>query len=272
MQQNFRWQDVIIHYRIEGSGNALVLLHGFAEDGHIWDNQINYLKQFCKIIVPDLPGSGQSGFLHKENTEVTIEDYADCIHALLMHEKVSGCILLGHSMGGYITLSFAEKYPQMLQAFGLVHSTAFADSAEKKQNRLKGIKLMEDYGVYSFIKNTAPNLFAAKFKQAHPEKVEAFIELSKPFRVEALQQYYRAMVNRKDRTLVLAESKLPVLFILGEEDLAVPLSDLLQQVHLPKIAYIHILKNVGHMGMWESANEVNDCVYQFFSSLNDNLL
>jgi pimeloyl-ACP methyl ester carboxylesterase len=66
-------------------------------------------------------------------------DYADCIHALLRHENISSCIMLGHSMGGYITLAFAEKYPLLLTGLGLIHSTAFADSEEKKKNRARAL-------------------------------------------------------------------------------------------------------------------------------------
>ena len=269
MQHYFTWQHSTIYYRTEGSGPVVVLLHGFAEDGHIWDEQLNYLQRSFRVIVPDLPGSGRSGILQKEFADVTMENYADCIHALLKHEQVIHCTMFGHSMGGYITLSFAEKYPQQLRAFGLVHSTAFADTGEKKQNRLKGIKLMEEYGVYAFIKSTTPNLFATKFKQEQPGKIEALIEAGKQFTTEALQQYYRAMMNRTDKTSVLAGSKLPALFISGEEDLAAPLTDVLQQVHLPEISYIHILNNTGHMGIWESADTVNSYLYQFCSSMND---
>jgi len=265
MEHYFTWQDTSIYYRTEGAGTAVVLLHGFAEDGHIWNEQLKYLQRYFKVIVPDLPGSGRSGILQKKSSEVTIADYADGIYALLAHEQISRCILLGHSMGGYITLYFAEKYPQLLQAFGLVHSTAFADSEEKKQNRLKGIKLMEEYGVYAFIKTTTPNLFAAKFKQEHPEKIEALVEAGKQFTTAALQQYYRAMMNRTAKTSVLSGSKFPVLFISGEEDVAAPLTDILQQVHLPEIAYIHILNNTGHMGIWESTDKVNSYLYQFCS-------
>ena len=73
--------------------------------------------------------------------------------------------MLGHSMGGYITLAYVEKYSEKLKAFGFVHSTAFADSEEKKQNRKRGIEMMGEYGSYAFIKNTTPNLFTPAFKK-----------------------------------------------------------------------------------------------------------
>ncbi len=76
----------------------------------------------------------------------------NCIIAILKEENIKRCTILGHSMGGYITLALAENHPEILSAFGFIHSTAFADSEEKKQNRLRGIEMIENYGGYTFIK------------------------------------------------------------------------------------------------------------------------
>ena len=268
MEKIFDHSTANVHYIAEGEGMPLVLLHGFAEDALVWNEQIDFLKQHCKLIVPDLPGSGDSGF-KSENTNgaSTIEYYADVVYALLQHENINACIMLGHSMGGYITLAFAEKYSSMLKGFGLIHSTAFADNEEKKQNRLKGIAMMEEYGGYSFIKTTTPNLFAAPFKKEYPERVEALTEKGKNFETKALQQYYKAMMNRPDRTSVLKNSEVPVLFVIGTDDVAAPMNDVLKQTHLPKISFIHVLEQTGHMGMWENAGKVNDAILEFISNV-----
>ena len=170
-------------------------------------------------------------------------------------------------MGGYISLAFAEMFPQKLKAFGLVHSTAFADSAEKKTGRQQGIEMINEYGAFAFLKNTIPNLFSKKFKETNADEVEQLIEKGKSFSEEALTQYYTAMMNRPDRTAVLKEAKVPVLFIIGEEDIAAPLDDLLQQVHLPDISDIHILQGVGHMGMMEVPELVNKHLLSFIDSI-----
>ncbi len=257
-----------MHYNVYGSGTAVVLLHGFAEDSAVWDAQVQDLKDHCRLIVPDLPGSGKSAV---KGGERTIEDFADNIFSMLQQEQAKQCIILGHSMGGYIALAFAEKYPSLVKAFGLLHSTAFADSDEKKQNRLRGMEMMRTYGGYHFIKTTTPNLFSAAFKAAQTEKVAALIEAGKAFTVDALQQYYGAMMHRPDRTRVLANAKVPVLFIMGVEDVAAPVNDVLQQVHLPEIAYIHILENVGHMGMWEDEKQFNAAVLRFIREAGNEL-
>lgn len=278
MQKTCLWSNGTIHYQIHGEGIPVILLHGFGEDSAIWDKQIEALKKTCKLIVPDLPGTGASTWLSTDNGEwsmvnsntpsidhspLTIHALADAIHAMIQHEAIDRCYILGHSMGGYITLAFAEKYPSLLKGFGLIHSTAFADSEEKKKNRLRGIELMEQYGGYSFLKTTIPNLFGEKFKKEFPDQVEALIEKSIHFSTPSLQAYYHAMMTRPDRTAVLKGNPLPVLFVLGTEDVAAPLNDVLQQTHLPLLSYIHILEGIGHMGMWESTERLNGYLSEF---------
>src|SRR5689334_10381217 len=140
MHNTFNYRGSTIHYDVFGSSTPLLLIHGFAEDRKVWDKQVAFLSEHCKLIVPDLPGSGQSELLQVGEGKVNLEDYAECIHALMNNEGIAKCILLGHSMGGYITLAFAEKYPEHLVAFGLVPSTAFSDNDAKKEDREKALK------------------------------------------------------------------------------------------------------------------------------------
>lgn len=263
MEKQFQYNGSSIFYRVIGDGTPVVLLHGFAEDSTIWNEQIAFLESSCKLVVPDLPGSGKSGLLEIENP--SIEDYASCVNALFTTEGINKAIVLGHSMGGYVTLALAEMFPDSVAAFGFVHSTAFADSEEKKNTRRKAIAFIEEHGVYPFLKNSTPNLFADAFKAAHPERIAGLIEDGRNFSKEALIQYYRAMINRPDRTGVLKNSDVPVLFVIGSEDTAAPLDDLLQQVHLPSVSYVNIIKGVGHMSMWENPEELNSFLLKFIA-------
>lgn len=270
MEKKFEYLDTEIYYQVKGNGHCIVLLHGFAEDHDIWNEQVNFLQEYCKLIIPDLPGSGKSEMFQNKNT--TFEDYAASLNALLVNENIDKCTLLGHSMGGYITLAFANQYPEKLTAFGLVHSTAFADSDEKKVTREKGIKFMHEYGVFPFLKNATSNLFSDNYKKQKPEKVAELIEKGKAFSAEALIHYYSLMINRPDRIEVLKESRIPVLFVIGDEDKAAPINDLLQQVHLPNISYVYLITGAGHMSMWEVPELVNSNILEFLTSSNKNLL
>ncbi len=274
------WPGGTITYKIYGQGIPVVLLHGFGEDSSIWERQVAFLQHHCMLIVPDLPGTGNSEWegvngqlsivnnaspftIHHSPFTASIEELAESVYHLLTAEKIDACYLLGHSMGGYITLAFAGKYASMLKGFGLIHSTAFADSEEKKQNRLRGIELMEQYGGYSFLKNTIPNLFGEKFKKEHYNEIISLIEKASSFSTPALQAYYKAMRNRPDNTAILKSNPLPVLFVMGTEDVAAPLDDVLKQTHLPLKSYIHILEGIGHMGMWEATERLNEILNRF---------
>lgn len=263
MEKSFVYNSSRIFYNVEGTGQPVILLHGFAEDRSIWNNQLMALKGKYCVIVPDLPGSGKSELIALEIA--SIDQYADCIKALTEAENAERVVLLGHSMGGYITLAFVKKYPGLLKAFGLVHSTAFADSDEKKASRKKGIEMMNEYGIASFLKNTIPNLFSKQFKQEHPEEVNKLIEQGQSFSKDALVQYYYAMMGRPGTTQVLEQAEVPVLFIVGTEDVAAPMQDLLEQVHLPRLSHIHILENAGHMSMLEKSELLNAYLLDFLS-------
>src|SRR5580765_7369457 len=108
MTKKITYNNAEIFYHVYGEGPAVVLLHGFGESGSVWHKQINTLQPICRLIVPDLPGSGRSGTLNIAIPDISLSDFADCINSILENENINQCILLGHSMGGYIMLAYAE--------------------------------------------------------------------------------------------------------------------------------------------------------------------
>ena len=262
MNKVLLYQNKKIYYRIIGSGKPVILIHGFVEDGSVWNNQVQSLKEKFQLIIPDLPGSGRS----EMTDDMSIEGMAEVIHSIINEENIDSCTVIGHSMGGYITLALAEKYWNHLNAFGLFHSTAFADSEEKKAARSKGIEFIRKNGAFEFLKTTTPNLFSAKTMEEKPGLADEFLSTLRNFSPHALVSYYHAMMMRPDRTTVLKNASVPVLFIIGEYDNAVPLSDGLKQCYLPEKSYIHILHRSGHMGMLEDAKTSNGILEQFLLS------
>ena len=267
-----QYRNKKIFYRTEGKGKPVMLLHGFGENGNLWNEQVDALKENNLLIIPDLPGSGKSEML---NGEVFINDYAEVIKALADEvifknkeghgEKFS---LIGHSMGGYITIAFAEKYPELLSSFGFFHSSAFADSSKKKETRKKGIEFITKHGTEAFIKTLALNLFCDKSKNEKPELLGKLIELGKSISPEALIQYYHAMMARPDRTLILKTFERPVLLIAGKSDSVIPIEDSLEQFRMPSVSSVHLLKNSGHMGMWEEKATSNFILQEFLKNIN----
>lgn len=291
-QQRIEYRGRQVSYRKTGSGPAVVLLHGFGEDSTIWQNQYNIFPDHL-LIIPDLPGSGAS-----EMTEdMSMEGLADAVLSVLDAEEVSKCILIGHSMGGYIGLAFAERYLDRLNGFGLFHSTAFADTEEKKEARRKGIAFIEKNGAAAFLKSSVPNLYWTspqplpkcrdKFStggeglvtssRTLPTGREGLMDYSTKRLVEqhlasvscikdeTLISYYQSMIARPERVNILEKSTVPVLFVLGQYDNAVPLSDGLRQCHLPQLSQVELLKEAGHMGMVEMVEAANECLKMFVS-------
>ena len=259
------YQSSKIVYRIIGTGKPLVFIHGFGEDGDVWQNQIDFLKDQFQLIVPDLPGSAQSEMIE----DMSMEGIADVIKAIIDKENEKEVIMMGHSMGGYITLAFAEKYPSFLSSFGLVHSTAFADSKEKKNAREKAIEFITNNGAYEFLKTSIPDLFRKDQDGSKPSGpyIDELIEKGKNFTPEALIAYYRAMINRPDRTAVLKAFPKPILFIIGQFDKAIPFQQSLQQCYLPSQPHVHILRFSAHMGMIEESDKVNNALLKFLQEV-----
>jgi pimeloyl-ACP methyl ester carboxylesterase len=256
-----------IYYTKEGKGEtAVVLLHGFGEDSSIWKDQIPDLVSY-RLIIPDLPGTGSSEMID----DMSMAGLAEVVKKIIDSENIKKFILIGHSMGGYIALAFAEKYSTMLLGLGLFHSTAFADSEEKIKTRQKGIQFIKDNGAFPFLKNMIPGLYSEESKKEKSFLIDQHLEASKSFSKEALVSYYESMIKRPDRTNVLKTSTVPVLFIAGKEDAAVPLEDILTQSHLAEVSFIYILEHSGHMGMVEETEKANQILVTFIAACENQL-
>lgn len=257
-QKEIRYKGSRISYLSRGEGQPVILVHGFGEDGTVWRSQLDALKDY-HLIVPDLPGSGKSEMIG----DMSLEAMADVLEALIRHELATiyfkegdpgSVVMIGHSMGGYITLAFAEKYHHMLRGFGLFHSTAYADNEEKKQTRRKGIDFIRQHGGFEFLKSMVPNLYCDTTRAAMPQLLQEHLVAVSNFSGEALVNYYEAMIARPDRTAAL-KTWLPVFFMIGKKDTVVSPDDAIRQSHIPQSSYIHILERSAHMGMLEEPEE-----------------
>lgn len=256
-----------INYRVYGSGKPVVLVHGYGEDSGIWQHQLNALASFCKVIVPDIPGSGLSTItaagMQEWLTQLSINALADCINECLIAEDIANATILGHSMGGYIGLAFAANYPYKINALGLVHSTAYADSEEKKLVRQKSMQFILTNGGLAFFKTSMINLFGKAFQASHPSTIESLIEATKQFDAPILVAYTKAMMERPNQTQLLSTVAFPILFIAGPEDIAAPLTDVQTQATLPNKSYLEVMDGVGHMGMLEAPDLMNKHLSKF---------
>jgi len=129
-----RFKDINIHFSDQGSGSAVVLLHGFLEGSWMWDEVVQALRLRYRLICVDLPGHGQSdciGYVH------SMDEMAEAVMAVIQSLKLRRVQLVGHSMGGYVALAFAERWPDHVKNLVLYQSTARADSPWKKRTAIE---------------------------------------------------------------------------------------------------------------------------------------
>jgi pimeloyl-ACP methyl ester carboxylesterase len=214
------------------------------------------------MIVPDLPGSGRSSLLPGEPS---VDAMADAMLELCDHAGIGQCIMIGHSMGGYTALAFAEKYPGRLKAFSLFHSTTYADSEERVTVRKKMIEFIEKNGSPAYIRQSIPNLLAESTRKDRPGILDGLIARYSDFKPESLIYYQEAMIRRPDRTTVLRQFAGPVHFVIGSQDITVPPEHSLQQCHIPALSQVDIIEGSAHMAMLEDSDRTNKALTSFIT-------
>lgn len=237
-----------IHYSDYGKGDTIILLHGFTEDLRIWKQFSARLSKNYRTLCIDLPGHGKSECIALTHT---MEIMADTVSAILKKLKIKKCLLIGHSMGGYVTLAFASKYPGMLKGFGLFHSHCFADSEDDKRNRMRTIEIVKK-DRFGFLGMFIPGLFPEESREKFRKEIDFLMWCAREIPREGIIAALRGMKERLDQTELLKSTKLPVLFILGLKDSKAPVSKLWDMISLPALSESLILRDCGHMGYIEA--------------------
>lgn len=262
MRQKIKFRDANIAYTVSGRGNTLVLLHGFLESTLIWNDFVLVLEKHFQVVCIDLPGHGESdciSYVHE------MEMNAEVVYTVLQHLQIESCVMAGHSMGGYVTLAFAEKYSELLKGICMFHSTALPDSEEKKRDRDRTINIVKKDAM-TFIRAVIPNLFASSNKEKFKTEINELISAAAQMPVQGIIATLEGMKIRKDRTQVLKEVNVPVLIIAGKQDTAVLFDSLLPQLALSKHCEALILDNVGHTGFIEAKEETMGVLFNFAKS------
>ncbi len=242
--KNVLVNDVSIAYERRGKGTPLVLLHGFPLDHTSWNEAVPFLENEFDIILPDLRGFGQSTTVE---TSYSISDMADDLAGLLDHLGVEKTAMAGHSMGGYVALAFAKKYPNRVSGLGLISSQAAGDPPERKEGRYKTATDVDEKGVGVVVEAMTPKLSADL-------RVQAFVRgvmerQSKDGVIGAL----KAMAEREDLMSILSHSTFPILLIHGGADVLIPIDRSKEiKVAAPSAQFVE-LQGAGHMPIMEFA-------------------
>nr|WP_299032608.1 alpha/beta hydrolase [uncultured Tenacibaculum sp.] len=244
-----KFKETTVFYTDSGKGNSVVLLHGFLENNTMWDAVVEEVSKRNRVICIDLLGHGKTGcigYIH------SMEEMAEAVKAVLQELKIRRAIFVGHSMGGYVALAFAEKYPKNVKGLCLLNSTSQADSEERKKLRLRANEMAKE-NYETLVKMSIGNLFAEQTR-------EQFSEVIEKVRVEALKTPVRGYIAASEG-MRLRENKEAVLqtidkrlMIAGKQDSILNYDAVVKESNRTKTTLIELPN--GHMSHIEAKEEL----------------
>ena len=258
MQEYISYKNIQIAFTVEGKGETIVLLHGFLESSTIWKNVVSAFKETHQIIAIDLLGHGKTeklGYIH------SMETMAETVHAVLSELKVEKASIIGHSMGGYVALAFAEKFPQQLEKLVLLNSSTVADSEERKENRDRAKRLVKQ-NKQAFISMAIKNLFTDENRNALRTEINALVEEAVQLPEEYIIASVEGLKNRKDRTEILQQYSGEKIIIAGKNDPVVPFKEI--EAIAEKTYSTFISFEDGHMSYLENKEELLKVLNELF--------
>ncbi|HKL66754.1 MAG TPA: alpha/beta hydrolase, partial [Bacteroidales bacterium] len=219
MIKNITYSNGKITYFDTGSGEVVILLHGYLETAEVWDDFAKALANKFRVISVNLPGHGDS-FL--PGNSYSMELMAAAVKAILDHEGIDKVMMTGHSMGGYVTLAFLDKYPSRLNAYCLFHSHPYPDSKEIVCNRRREIKVVERGKKDVIYPVNVPKMFADFNVAGMKEKLEKHKKIAAGINAGGIIAVLNGMIQRPSRADILKQGNIPLLFILGRHDNYIP--------------------------------------------------
>jgi pimeloyl-ACP methyl ester carboxylesterase len=260
--KHFLHKNTKISFSDFGSGNPIILLHGYLENTSMWDFCIPEMAKNNRVIALDFLGHGKSeclGYIH------TMEDQANMVFAVLKHLKVNKATLIGHSMGGYVALAFAELYPENLKSLVLINSTSYEDSPERKKNRERAIKMVKkDY--VTFVRLSIANLFSEANREILIDEIEKVKLEALKTPLQGIIAAQEGMKTRKNRELTLQSLKIPILLILSKKDPVLDYQENIKQIENTDIQLATFAD--GHMCHIENREELLQVLLEFIQYSN----
>ena len=256
-----KYKGIKVNYSSVGKGTAVVLLHGFLENKTMWKPFISKLSKQNKVVTIDLLGHGRTGCLGYVHT---MEDMAEAIKGVLSHLRLRRVVLIGHSMGGYVALAFAEKFSEMVKGICLMNSTSKADTKEKKINRERAIEAVKN-NHKSFVRISVTNLFRPKNRSIFKEELKRVKEEALKIPVQGIIASLAGMKIRKNRTQLFQKGNLKKLLIIGKHD---PVLDYNSLIKITRDTDIEIVEFPdGHMSHIENKEDFLTSIVHFIEKI-----
>ncbi len=260
MDSYFQHDSGKIHYTDLGKGSVIMLIHGYLETSEIWSSFAKRLSEKFRVIIVDLPGHGRS-----DNAEevLAMDLMASVLAELLENLNISKVFLTGHSLGGYVTLAFADLFPGMLSGYCLFHSHPFADDSGKIEKRLIEAGVVEKGKKDWFIPGSVTKLYSPANLQKFSESLQRSIDIALKVPDKTIVAVLKGMIARPSRASVMESGKVPCLWILGAADNLINCREIQSKVSLPENAEVAILENSGHMGFIEEEDLALKIITEF---------
>jgi len=232
----------------EGSGLPLVFLHGYLESMDIWAEFIPDLVSDHQVIVLDIPGHGQSQLTEPV---ASMELIADTVKDVLDYLDMDRVFLTGHSLGGYATLAFLERWPERLTGIALFHSHTHSDGPEVLEKRKREIDVVSKGKKQLLVNQNIPGLFAPQNRKAFEREIKITQGIARNTHDSGIIGAIRGMMQRPDRSAVLKEAPVPCFQLIGRYDTHIDYKSVSLQTELPAGSERWILDYSGHMGFFE---------------------
>lgn len=251
-----------LFYEEAGSGQPLILIHGFPLAGGIWREQMSGLAGKFRVIAPDLRGFGRST---PADLPCSMDIYADDTIMLMDHLAIDTAAVCGMSMGGYVLLNLLERYPERVIAACFMVTKAGADDAEGRSRRTALAEEIVKSGSRVAVEAFSRILFAPRTVAQKPEMVTQVYGMMLEASPAGLVSGLLAMRDRTDYSTRLGAIRVRSLVIGAEEDLAIPSDESRKLAEGLRGATLKMIPEAGHMVMLEQSEAVNRALVEFLA-------
>jgi pimeloyl-ACP methyl ester carboxylesterase len=253
-----------IDYRDQGEGPPVVFIHAFPLGQTMWDDQLHEFRKVCRTITLDLRGFGDS---EVPPGPYQMDRLAADVRGLMSAVDIEEAVLVGLSMGGYVSLAFYRNYPGAVRGLVLADTRASSDTHEARARRLSSAERAEREGASAIADDMVPLLLGRSTIEHKPDvvnRVRKMIEANSPAGIAAAQ---RGMAERQDSTYILAGIDRPTLIIVGSEDTLTPVSESEALRNGIPHSRLRVIKDAGHLTNLEQPAEFNSALSEFFRAV-----
>ncbi|HSE24738.1 MAG TPA: alpha/beta fold hydrolase [Pyrinomonadaceae bacterium] len=258
-------QDIQMAYTDEGSGPAVVFVHGYPFNRTLWTEQVSALAATHRVVVPDLRGFGETDV---GSSESTMNQLARDVKHLMDHLRIEKAFIGGLSMGGYVTLAFYKEFRERVSGLLLANTRAEQDSEAAKASRQEQAEKALTEGMAGIADSMLPKLLTPETVSKKPDLVKRIRDMMLKTDPKGAAAALLGMAGRDDFTTELSKISVPVLIIAGEEDALIPKQHSQRMHQAITGSRLAVIDHAAHVVNLEQPDAFNHELLQFVTQLN----